>query len=164
VFLPSENEWYKAAYYNSATSSYYQYPTSSNTAPTASGPTATPNSANFSNAVGHLTDVGAYTGTTSPYGAFDMGGNVNQWTDTVVPQGPGYLPSSVFFGGGFGDPIVRLLSTFIDYSNPTGENTVYGFRVASIAVVPEPSSVVLATFGFIGLTAWRCRRRERWAR
>jgi formylglycine-generating enzyme required for sulfatase activity len=29
VFLPSENEWYKAAYYNPATSSYYQYPTSS---------------------------------------------------------------------------------------------------------------------------------------
>ena len=28
VFLPSENEWYKAAYYNPATSSYYLYPTS----------------------------------------------------------------------------------------------------------------------------------------
>jgi formylglycine-generating enzyme required for sulfatase activity len=26
--------------------------------------------------VGNLTDVGAYAGTTSPYGAFDMGGNV----------------------------------------------------------------------------------------
>ncbi len=35
VFLPSENEWYKAAYYNPATSSYFQYPTSSNTVPTA---------------------------------------------------------------------------------------------------------------------------------
>ncbi len=33
VFLPSEDEWYKAAYYNPTTSSYFQYPTSSNTAP-----------------------------------------------------------------------------------------------------------------------------------
>ena len=37
VFLPSENEWYKAAYYNPATSSYFQYPTSSNTAPNRRG-------------------------------------------------------------------------------------------------------------------------------
>ena len=66
VFLPSENEWYKAAYYNPATSSYYQYPTSSNTAPTASGPTSAPNSANVNNAVGNLTAVGAYTARRAP--------------------------------------------------------------------------------------------------
>ena len=69
VFLPSENEWYKAAYYNPATSSYFQYPTSSNTVPTATTPTSTPNSVNYGFAVGNLTAVGAYTGTTSPYGA-----------------------------------------------------------------------------------------------
>ena len=69
VVLPNENEWFKAAYYNSATKSYYAFPTSSNTPPTASAPTATPNSANFNNVVGGETDVGAYTGTTSPYGA-----------------------------------------------------------------------------------------------
>ena len=57
VFLPSENEWYKAAYYNPATSSYYLYPTSSNSTPNASGPTSTPNSANYANAVGSLTEV-----------------------------------------------------------------------------------------------------------
>ncbi len=34
VFLPSDNEWFKAAYYNPVTGSYFQYPTSSNTAPT----------------------------------------------------------------------------------------------------------------------------------
>ena len=47
VFLPSEDEWYKAAYYNAGTNSYYQYPTSSNAQPYRSYPTATPNSANF---------------------------------------------------------------------------------------------------------------------
>ena len=35
----------------------------------------------YNNVVGNLTDVGAYTGTTSPYGEFDMGGNVYQWNE-----------------------------------------------------------------------------------
>ena len=86
VFLPSESEWTKAAYYNSVTGSYYAYPTSNNTAPTWTGPTATPNSVNYNNAVGNVTDVGAYAGTISPCGAFDMGGNVFQWTDTYFPS------------------------------------------------------------------------------
>ena len=33
VFLPSEDEWYKAAYYDPGSSSYFDYPTSSNTQP-----------------------------------------------------------------------------------------------------------------------------------
>ena len=33
-FLTSENEWYKAAYYNPSTGTYFQYPTSSDTVPT----------------------------------------------------------------------------------------------------------------------------------
>src|SRR5262249_35009476 len=47
VFLPSENEWYKAAYYNPVTNSYFQYGTSSNVAPTASTPSALPNHAMY---------------------------------------------------------------------------------------------------------------------
>ncbi len=75
IFLPSEDEWYKAAYYDPRTTAqggppsdghYWLYPTSSNTAPTASGSTATPNSANYNSVIGNLTNVGAYSGTTSP--------------------------------------------------------------------------------------------------
>jgi len=33
VFLPSENEWYKAAYYDPATSSYHQFATGTNSQP-----------------------------------------------------------------------------------------------------------------------------------
>ena len=65
VFLPSENEWYKAAYYDPATQGSRTSSTGVRPAatrlPTASGPTATPNSANYNNVVGNLTDVGAYT-------------------------------------------------------------------------------------------------------
>ena len=46
IFLPTEDEWYKAAYYNAATKSYFVYGTSSDARPNATGPTSTPNSAN----------------------------------------------------------------------------------------------------------------------
>jgi formylglycine-generating enzyme required for sulfatase activity len=61
IVLPSENEWYKAAYYNPAASSYYLFPTSSNTLPIGTSPTATPNSANydFNGGEGRPTNVGA---------------------------------------------------------------------------------------------------------
>jgi hypothetical protein len=46
-FIPSESEWYKAAYYNPATGSYFLYATSSNTTPISAPPGSTPNTANF---------------------------------------------------------------------------------------------------------------------
>src|SRR5262249_29943371 len=97
--IPTENEWYKAAYYNPVTSNYYQYPFSSNTEPASTSPGSTPNTANYysdsgtyavtgssslSSTQNYLTDVGAYTASASPYGAFDMGGDVFQWNETVI--------------------------------------------------------------------------------
>lgn len=91
VFLPNQNEWYKAAYYDSVGSSYFVYPTSTNTPTVCSPPTATPNRANCNRQAinpqhpyGDLTDVGSYTGSSSPYGTFDQGGNVAEWNETVV--------------------------------------------------------------------------------
>jgi hypothetical protein len=160
VFLPSENEWYKAAYYNPANSTYYQYPTSSNTAPTASFPISTPNSANINSVVGNLTAVGAYSGTTSPYGAFDMGGDVQQWNEALSISFVGYRG---VMGGSFGfnsSVLFSLNNPF--YTEPFNELNTNGFRVAGIPTgyVPEPSSVVLAAFGFAGVAAW-CWRRQR---
>lgn len=153
VFLPSFHEWYKAAYYNPATSSYFQYPTSSDTAPTATGPTATPNSANYLGVLGNLTDVGAYSGTTSPYGALDMGGNVWQWNelfsatfDPIFSMAYTYRNveggSYTQFSGG-----VSALSSSVSNGlsfDPTASYSNLGFRVAS---VPEPSTVWLLSLG-----------------
>ena len=158
VWLPTENEWYKAAYYNPATSSYFQYPTSSNTAPTSSPPTPTPNSANYLHAEidnSGFSDVGAYNGTTSPYGAFDMGGNVSQWNEAQI-----FGSFRVFRGGSFGSHQASdLLSSSLSFAGPTNEIFFTGFRVAS--AIPEPSTFALAAFGFAGLAAWGWRRRKR---
>jgi formylglycine-generating enzyme required for sulfatase activity len=149
VFLPNESEWYKAAYYNPGTSSYYQYATSSNTLPTASAPTALPNHANYNGTL--PTDVGAYTGTTSPYGAFDMNGNVFQWNEDLVSS------TRVTRGGSFGLNSVYLLSSSRSDISPTGEISGQGFRVAT--VVPEPRSIVALLFVVACGLGWARRYR-----
>jgi sulfatase modifying factor 1 len=148
IVLPSENEWYKAAYYNPATSSYFIYPTSSDSTPNASDPTSIPNSANYNVVVDNLTTVGAYSGTTSPYGAYDMGGDVFQWNEALIYGDRGLR------GGVFDTPAGNLLSSVRADDNPANEGYGVGFR---LAMVPEPSSIVLALLGCAGALALRKR-------
>ena len=103
VFLPSENEWYKAAYYDPenpeadalGSVNYWLYPTQSDTTPTIGSASAIgdisnpgPNVANYLRGAdwdghdGHVTSVGSAT-STSFFGAFDMGGNLWEWTEPV---------------------------------------------------------------------------------
>lgn len=84
IALASENEWYKAAYYDTTSSSYFDYPAGSDTPSTCSTPTATANRANCNNAVGSPTTAGDYTGSASPFGTFDQGGNLWEWNETNI--------------------------------------------------------------------------------
>ena len=65
-WLPSDDEWYKAAYYNAVSTSYNPYPFADgfNGASCQSPAGTTSHSANCLLEVGNTTDVGAYT--TSP--------------------------------------------------------------------------------------------------
>ena len=161
IVLPTENEWYKAAFYDPATLSYFQYATSSNLAATPSGPTAAANSANYSNAVDNPTDVGSYPGSPSPYGTLDQSGNVYQWLETIVQtSGPVYR---AYRGGEFGSPAGPLSSASRNYATPVSLNGGVGFR---LAIVPEPSTFLLGgvAFGCVGLRIVCSRRRRRLAR
>ena len=86
AFLPSEDEWYKAAYYKGGGTSagYWDYPAGSDTQTTCASAGATANTANCDNVVADLTDIGSYTGSPSPYGTFDQGGNVWEWNEAVI--------------------------------------------------------------------------------
>lgn len=97
-FIPTDDEWFKAAYYNPLTQTYYEYPTRSETPPNNNLPSAdTGNSANFNDATGktptgattnyRFTDVGAYQLSASPYGTFDQGGNAFEWTESYLDTG-----------------------------------------------------------------------------
>ncbi len=152
-FLPSEDEWYKAAYYDPSGSSYFDYPTSSNTAPIAEAPPGGGNSANYANVVGDLTDVGAYTASDSPYGTFDQGGNLWEWNEALIGGSFRGLR-----GGWWFDVSSNLLASGTrSFDDPDGSFSgvkTKGFRVAT---VPEPSTAVLAIVGCVLMLWWRKR-------
>jgi sulfatase modifying factor 1 len=176
-FLPNENEWYKAAYYNPATSSYFDYPTSSNTAPTmaasdADGNIINPgaNVANYSLGAdgngldGNLTTVGSAdnSGTlalesASPYLTFDQGGNVQEWNESLLTA-----TSRVVRGGSWLFTADSMRGSDRFSVDPTTEFSVLGFRVATASgpiSVPEASALVFGGLVTLAtLAARRCRR------
>ena len=135
IYLPSENEWYKAAYYNATTTSYSLYPNGQNT--------ISSQDANYNNqATGSTSDVGTYTNDASPYGTFDQGGNAWEWDDGVASGS-----SRVLRGGSWAS---NGLNSSIRSSAPASfeggaDGSTIGFRLAS-ASVPEPTSILLTMF------------------
>lgn len=91
-WIPTENEWYKAAYYKGGgtNAGYWLYPTRSDAVPgnLIGGATNQSNyrldngvysviqGSNLFASQNHLTDVGAFSNSASPYGTFDQGGNL----------------------------------------------------------------------------------------
>jgi formylglycine-generating enzyme len=165
-YIPTENEWYKAAYYAPNYGSlydspnlggpgrpdvpgYYAYATQSDTAPgnTIGGDA---NQANYylgvfsvtgvnpySDSQNYLTDVGAFTNSASYYGTFDQSGNAYQWNDLDGTSGS----TRGYRGGRYGNYDAGPLS-----SSQRGEvdsfrygNYYTTFRLASptAASVPE---------------------------
>jgi formylglycine-generating enzyme len=160
-FIPSEGEWYKAAFYKggSQNAGYWTYETQSNTVPSnAISPTGT-NNANYNNGTrytdrtNYLTPVGAFAASPGPYGTFDMGGNVLQWNEAKIGQ-----YNRCLRGGAWYFYYDQLPSSyrFINWYPTPGQST-FGFRVASI---PEPSGITLVVCGAIGLLAYAWRRRR----
>lgn len=157
-YLPSEDEWYKAAYYKGGgtDAAYWDYPTQSDTAPTATLPTSAANSANYNWALGAATDVGAYTGSASAYGTFDQGGNVWEWNEALVFAGSA---TRGLRGGSFGSNNVALHASVRYhpfFADPSREYWLTGFRVAEAA--PEPSSIVVLAGGLVTLLGIRRRK------
>lgn len=153
--VPSENEWYKAAYHQPASaggpaSNYWLYPTSSNTLPAAGLPPVLgfTGQANYSNAIG-LFDVGGYA--PNFYGVYDMGGNLFEWNEAVIQSFS--LSTRGVRGGSFASAGTELQADSRRSNIPTQESAGLGFRVVQ---VPGPSSVALLAIG--GLGALRRRR------
>jgi formylglycine-generating enzyme required for sulfatase activity len=164
--IPTEDEWYKAAYHknNGSTSDFWDYPMGSSDRPDNGIPDGdTGNSANFWDdgyAIGApyaRTEVGHYGISESPYGTYDQGGNVWEWNEAVVEgwarglRGGSYARRS--FGLGDGVTRLRAANRFRDY--PVGELSYIGFRVG---YVPEPA--LSTTFLASALTLFfrRCKQ------
>ena len=139
--IPTENEWYKAAYYKSGSvnAGYWLYPTQSDTPPSNVLSMTGTNNANFLDPVLGLTDpvngltpVGAFFNSPGPYGTFDMGGDVSQWNESALDGG------RVFRGGSFAGSSAILESTTRQSDVPSDFDSPIGFRIAE---VPEPGSL-----------------------
>ncbi|MGD0597435.1 MAG: SUMF1/EgtB/PvdO family nonheme iron enzyme [Sedimentisphaerales bacterium] len=138
--IPTEDEWYKAAYYKPDGSGYSLYANGTDTAPIAGV------QSNYNNINGAPWNVG--TGTMEQNGTFDMMGNVFEWNETLVG-------SNRSIRGGSYLRFTGLTSSYAFYDGPTYyEIYVVGFRVASI---PEPASAILIGAGFFFA---RLRRRQ----
>lgn len=164
-FLPSENEWFKAAYYDPIGATYYEYPQRNYTFPASEPPPGTATSANywagtyavtgsgsFDNAFNYLTNVGAYTTATTAFGTFDQGGNAMEWT-----EGRGTTASYRVKRGGSWDEGNAYMSASVPIQDsPTSEAYDYGFRIAA----PEPGAGVATAASALALAALRTRRRR----
>ena len=147
VFLPSENEWYKAAYYSPG-GVYFDYPTGTDSATGCVAPGSdTGNSANCFGAGGVLTNVGAYGQSESPYGTYDQGGNVSEWNESIVIG-----THRGFRGGGWINSAGDLKAVNPYDAVPAFESNNIGFRVT-----PEPGPGLLGMTALLGLALLRRR-------
>jgi formylglycine-generating enzyme required for sulfatase activity len=164
VFIPSENEWFKAAYYDPSLSGgaggYWLYPTRTNSSP-GNVVGGLPNQVNYYTAdsapsgilsvtqrsyweanQNYLTPAGAFSNSASSYGTFDQGGNVYEFTDGVSSS------SRVRRGGTWwannSGALLQLQKGGSAPAGVTDENGMMGFRLATVAnpeiVVEQPAA------------------------
>jgi len=160
-FLPTEDEWYKAAYHKNdgVTGNYWLYPTQSNSVPSNDLINPDPgNNANFQQddyTIGdpnYLTAVGEFENSDSAYGTFDQGGNVWEWNETLSSNSYRRLRG----GSCQGYPGAEGLSSSYQYSGPqSAEYWKIGFRVA---YVPEPTSAAIITLAGLFIALKRRKR------
>lgn len=162
-FLPSEDEWHKAAYYDPVLDGWWEFPTGTDDITTCDLPPGGSNSANCApfhvsapdipGIVMDVTDVGSYPLATGPSGAFDVAGNVYEWTEGAednlrIRRGGGW-------DDGRGDMSSMRRKKHISYQSK--HNT--GFRIAA---APEPGQLAseLVAIASLGSISGAIRRRR----
>lgn len=162
-FLPSEDEWYKAAYYDGNTSTYYDYATGSDTAPTAVASGTSAGTAVYNQAFvpppnpAGVADVNS-AGGLSPYSTMGQSGNLQEWMESAFDgDNSSTSENRVYRDGAFWDLTASSSANRVS-SSPTSQGYNLGMRVASI---PEPSTYALLALSAAGLGGYVLRRRRK---
>lgn len=144
-FLPSENEWYKAAYYDAATNSYSKFATGSNDVPASvtSGVAANTAVYNLPRSQGPA-DI-MLAGGRSFYGTMGQSGNLFELLETEYFRVNDPNALRVQRGGDWTTDDIHYISRTISggITSSTSQDSL-GFRVATnFSSIPEPASGLL---------------------
>jgi formylglycine-generating enzyme required for sulfatase activity len=148
-FLPTVDEWYKAAYFDPIRSVYYDFPTGSDTAPTAVPSGTVAGTVVYGQAPDASPADIVLVGGLSPYGTMGQGGNVWEWEETEfdLVNNAIQFPRGIR-GGCWCSSAGELSSSSRSGEFPSSENNNQGIRVAS---VPEPATARLATAALLAI-------------
>jgi formylglycine-generating enzyme required for sulfatase activity len=159
-FLPSLNEWHKAAYYDPVAGVYYDYPTGSDSVP--DGIDFVGDSvfeAIFFDGGGTENQPNEIfnAGVLSPYGTAAQGGNVREFQETAFDRLNTFPNEHRGAAGGSMNDSSNVMAAFNSAEGraPLAESPIVGFRVAT--VVPEPTISLL--FGMVIICSLGFRRR-----
>lgn len=158
--IPSEDEWYKAAYYDPAKpggAGYWDYPTRSSVMPSNALSITGTNNANYYwagytiGAPYYRTEVGAFSNSASPYGTRDQAGNVREWTEALVSEGArGLRGWSFSYEDSFSHGDAMHAATRNDNHPTDASEGGVGFRLVQ---VPEPITMAILAFGGTAMLA-----------
>jgi len=150
-FVPTEDEWYKAAYYNLGTDTYSVYAdgtSDTDNPPTKSGGVSGWNYDYVNSSPNYTRDV--TFGTAEQNGTVNMMGNVYEWTESE--WGGDWDEIRVHRGASYLSTEVNLRSTARTGGVSSMEDIDIGFRVVA---VPEPASALMISLGALLITGYR---------
>ncbi len=136
-WIPSDDEWYKAAYYDPAkpgSNQYWTYPTKSDELPAVEPFPGGANSANFNGAMPEgqkITPAGAYTASVSAYGTYDQAGLLWEWNDAIYPDFEGTPITRGMRGGSWSLGLINASKFGPRDYEPTYSDDDTGFRLAT---------------------------------
>jgi formylglycine-generating enzyme required for sulfatase activity len=142
--LPTEDEWYKAAYYTGNSGDLWSLFANGTDTPPVHGTAAGWNyySNGYVNSPPDYVWMPGYGGV-EQNGTYDMMGNVFEWTVN---------PGGVILGGCYDNNVYTLSSSIRSFIDPAASSGAVGFRVVAI---PEPATATMLALSGLVIAGYR---------